>query len=173
MLICKTIMTNCKLSILIGRKRLTVLITSSVLAFIVAGCIPPFQSSRNPAAASSTQKSVSQKSAQVRELSVTATAYTARPEETNENPWLSACGVHLKENDKIIAVSRDLEQSGLTCGTKITISSFGDQIFTVQDRTAERWKNKIDIFMGSNLEKALKWGKRKVTIQILDDQETS
>jgi 3D (Asp-Asp-Asp) domain-containing protein len=28
----------------------------------------------------------------------------------------------------------------------------------------KRWKNKIDIFMGNDREKALKWGKRKVRI---------
>jgi len=27
-----------------------------------------------------------------------------------------------------------------------------------------RWRKKIDIYMGTNLKKALQWGRRKVTI---------
>ncbi len=29
----------------------------------------------------------------------------------------------------------------------------------------KRWKKKIDIYMGCNLKRARKWGKRKVTIR--------
>lgn len=166
-------MIDCTLSIAISRKCFTVCIAGTVLTLLAVGCVPPFQSSTDTVSTDGSKKSARQKTSGTRALTVTATAYTARPEETNENPWLSACGVQLKETDKVIAVSRDLESSGLTCGTRITISTFDDQIFTVQDRTAARWKNKIDIFMGSNLQKALEWGKRKVTIQIVDDQERS
>jgi len=60
-------------------------------------------------------------------------------------------------------VSRDLLDRGLTNGTYVTIDGLHGK-YKVLDKMNKRWKKKIDIYMGINLKKAKRWGKRKVTI---------
>jgi 3D (Asp-Asp-Asp) domain-containing protein len=62
-----------------------------------------------------------------------------------------------------IAVSRDLIRKGLKFNTPVKIDGF-EGVFIVNDKMHPRWRNKIDIYMGSDREKALKWGRRKVEI---------
>jgi len=97
-------------------------------------------------------------------LIVTATAYTSRRGETDKTPYLAAWNNRLKPSVKSIAVSRDLLDVGLTNGTKITIDGL-PSTYKVLDKMNKRWKKKIDIYMGTNLKKARRWGKRKVTIR--------
>ena len=97
------------------------------------------------------------------ELIVTATAYTSRKGETDETPFLAAWNNRLKPNVKSIAVSRDLLGLGLTNGTYLTIDGLPGR-YKVLDKMNKRWKKKIDIYMGTNLKKARRWGKQKVTI---------
>jgi 3D (Asp-Asp-Asp) domain-containing protein len=98
-------------------------------------------------------------------LKVTATAYTSHANQTDSTPNIAAWGDKLHENSKIIAVSRDLlTKYGMKHNTKVTIDGFSG-VFLVQDKMNKRWKHKIDIYMGMNLDKAYKWGKRKVTIR--------
>ena len=99
-----------------------------------------------------------------RSLSVTATAYTSRPQETQGNPNITAFGERLTPGIKAIAVSRDLEKMGLTHGTKVSIDGLKGE-YTVMDRMARRWKRKIDIYMGTDVKRARQWGKRTVTIR--------
>jgi len=94
---------------------------------------------------------------------VTATAYTSRECETDSTPCIAAWNNRLHPNTKSIAVSRDLLKLGLTNGAKVRISGFKGK-FKVLDKMNKRWRNRIDIYMGNNLQKALNWGKRKVTI---------
>lgn len=95
---------------------------------------------------------------------VTATAYTMRPEETKKgNVGLTAWGDQLKPGMKAIAVSRDLISLGLRHGTRVTVEGLPG-VYIVRDKMNKRWKKKIDIFMGNNVNAARKWGKRKVTI---------
>jgi len=96
-------------------------------------------------------------------LIVTSTAYTSSKRETDSTPFLAAWNNRLKPSVKSIAVSRDLLKLGLTNGTKVKISGLKGH-YTVLDKMNKRWKKKIDIYMGCNLKKAKKWGKRKVTI---------
>ncbi len=103
-----------------------------------------------------------------RKRSVTATAYTSHPSETSGNAYVTACGSRLTPTSNVIAVSRDLERAGYTCGTRVYIVELG-RTFIVQDRMHYRWKNKIDIYMGNNRKRALHWGKMKVTIIKRDD----
>ena len=96
---------------------------------------------------------------------VTATAYTLRESETKMgNVGLAAWGDQLKPGMKAIAVSRDLIEQGLTHGTEVTIEGL-EGIYVVRDKMHWRWQNKIDIFMGHDVAKALSWGKRTVTIR--------
>jgi 3D (Asp-Asp-Asp) domain-containing protein len=97
-------------------------------------------------------------------MEVTATAYTMAEDETKKgNVGLAAWGDQLKPGMKAIAVSRDLIKEGLDHKTEVKIEGL-EGTYIVRDKMNKRWKKKIDIFMGTNKEKALEWGKRKVTI---------
>ncbi|WP_241697196.1 3D domain-containing protein [Winogradskyella eckloniae] len=95
---------------------------------------------------------------------VTATAYNSLAYQTNSNPSITAFGDSLKPGLRYIAVSRDLLDSGLVHNTKVKIKGF-DSLYTVKDKMHRRWRNRIDIYMGNDIEKAKKWGKKKVEIQ--------
>lgn len=96
---------------------------------------------------------------------VTATAYTLRAVETRPQgkPGVAAWGHKLHPESQAIAVSRDLLGVGLVRGTKVRIDGL-DGEYVVRDKMNQRWKNRIDIFMGEDLHAALNWGKRSVTI---------
>jgi 3D (Asp-Asp-Asp) domain-containing protein len=96
-------------------------------------------------------------------LKVTATAYNSLAYQTNSNPHITAFGDSLKPGLKYIAVSRDLFRKGLKHNTPVKIEGF-DGIYFVKDRMHNRWKNKIDIYMGVDVKAAKKWGRKKVTI---------
>jgi len=97
-------------------------------------------------------------------MEVTATAYTSCRRETDRTPYLAAWNNRLKPSVKSIAVSRDLLKMGLTNKTRVTIDGLPGT-YEVLDKMNKRWKKKIDIYMGCNLKKARRWGKRKVTIR--------
>lgn len=97
-------------------------------------------------------------------LEVVATAYTSSSRETNSNPEQAAWGDELKPGMKVIAVSRDLLDMGLTRGVEVTIEGLPGK-YTVVDKMNKRWRRKIDIYMGNNVKKAREWGKKKVVIR--------
>lgn len=97
-------------------------------------------------------------------MKVTASAYSSSTKETDETPFLAAWGNILNPNVQSIAVSRDLFKCGLTNGKKVHIDGFKGE-FIVLDVMNKRWKNKIDIYMGLDRKKALKFGRKKVTIR--------
>ncbi len=99
-----------------------------------------------------------------RVLKVTATAYNSLPDQTLNDPSLTAWGDKLVPGMKAIAVSRDLIALGLTHGVKVKIDGFSGT-FTVMDKLHKRWKHKIDIYMGTDVKAAKQWGKREVTIR--------
>lgn len=97
-------------------------------------------------------------------MEVTATAYTMAEDETKKgNVGLAAWGDQLEPGMKAIAVSRDLIDDGLDHETEVKIEGL-EGTYIVRDKMNARWKKKIDIFMGKDKEKALEWGKKKVTI---------
>ena len=100
-----------------------------------------------------------------KKLRVTATAYNSFPSQTSKiHPGITAWGDSIKPGMKIIAVSKDLIPLGLDYNTQVKIK--GDtSIYLVKDKMHSKWKNRIDIYMGENKEKALKWGRKKITIQ--------
>ena len=96
-------------------------------------------------------------------LQVRASAYTSRPEETDDDPNIAAWGDELAPGMKVIAVSRDLLKLGLKRNTKVYIDGLGE--FIVMDKMNKRWRRRIDIYMGNDLDAAREWGKRQVTIR--------
>lgn len=100
-------------------------------------------------------------------LQVTASAYTSSVGETNLTPNQAAWGDTLKPGMKSIAVSRDLIKLGLTHRQEVRIEGF-DGTYRVLDKMNKRWENKIDIYMGNDVEKAKQWGKQQVVIYWID-----
>ncbi|RKE95398.1 3D domain-containing protein [Ichthyenterobacterium magnum] len=96
-------------------------------------------------------------------IEVTATAYNSLAYQTSSNPHITAFGDSLKPGLKYIAVSRDLLSLGLKHNTQVKIEGF-DGIYLVKDKMNKRWKNRIDIYMGTDVKAAKKWGRQKVTI---------
>ena len=99
-----------------------------------------------------------------RSLVVTATAYNSLPEQTNDQPNLTAWGDSLIPGRQAIAVSRDLIPLGLDHRTSVSIKGLSGK-FLVLDKMNKRWKKRIDIYMGDDLEAARTWGKRQVEIR--------
>ena len=99
-----------------------------------------------------------------KDIEVTATAYNSLAYQTNSNPSITAFGDSLKPGFRYIAVSRDLLDSGLIHNTQVKIQGF-DSLFTVKDKMNRRWRKRIDIYMGNDVKKAKKWGKKKVNIE--------
>lgn len=97
-------------------------------------------------------------------LEVTATAYTSRPSETQGDPYTAAWNNELRPGERAIAVSRDLLALGLTNGTEVEIDGLPG-IYTVRDKMGKRWKRRIDLYMGDDLQRALEWGKQRVVLR--------
>ncbi|MBT8291366.1 MAG: 3D domain-containing protein [Muriicola sp.] len=105
-------------------------------------------------------------------MEVTATAYNSLASQTNALANVAAWGDTLSPGMKCIAVSRDLLKKGLTYNTPVKIEGF-EGVYLVKDKMNKRWENRIDIYMGNDVEKAREWGRKKVTIQygILNEYE--
>jgi len=97
-------------------------------------------------------------------MEVTSTAYNSLAYQTGSNPSITAFGDSLKPGLRYIAVSRDLLDSGLVHNTEVKIEGF-DSLFTVKDKMNRRWRKRIDIYMGVDVKKARKWGKKKINIE--------
>lgn len=99
-----------------------------------------------------------------KKLRVTATAYTSHRNQTDRTPFLAAWNNRIRPGMKLIAVSRDLiTRYGLRNGTKVRIGGLPGY-YVVKDKMNKRYRRRIDIYMGLNKRKALRWGRRSVTI---------
>ena len=98
-----------------------------------------------------------------RTLSLTATAYNSVPEQTNSEPNIAAWGDSLTPGMKVIAVSRDLLEIGLTRGAEVEIDGVPGT-YRVLDKMGRRWEKRIDIYMGEDIQAAREWGVRNVRI---------
>ena len=97
-------------------------------------------------------------------LRVVATAYTSHRSQTDRTPFLAAWNNRIRPGMKIIAVSPDLiRRYGITNGTKVRISGLPG-IYTVRDKMHHRMRRHIDIYMGTNRRRALRWGRRRVIL---------
>lgn len=97
------------------------------------------------------------------EIEVTATAYNSTKWQTDGNPYITAWGDTLKADTKSIAVSNDLIKLGLKHHTKVKIEGF-EGVYLVNDKMHAKWKNRIDIYFGTDVKAARAWGRRKVKI---------
>jgi len=99
-----------------------------------------------------------------RKLRVTATAYSSHRGQTDKTPFLAAWNNRLRPGMKIIAVSRDmLTRYGMKNGTKVRIGGLRGY-YRVRDKMNKRYRKRIDIYMGVNRRRALRWGRRSVVI---------
>ncbi|BBD06925.1 3D domain-containing protein [Desulfovibrio ferrophilus] len=98
-----------------------------------------------------------------RTRSLTVTAYSPRLQETDSTPHVTASNKPVRQG--IVAVSRDLFDSGWVFGKKVYIKNFG--IFTIDDLMAESKRNHIDIFM-FDTQAALSFGKQVLTVSLVD-----
>jgi 3D (Asp-Asp-Asp) domain-containing protein len=88
------------------------------------------------------------------------TAYTSAPEETSDHPLITASGNMVR--DGIVA------DNLLPFGTQIEIPAlFGNKVFTVEDRTNQKFSGRVDIWMPS-VHQAVNFGIQHVQIVILD-----
>ncbi|MFC1896234.1 hypothetical protein ACFL0Q_06185 [Thermodesulfobacteriota bacterium] len=102
-----------------------------------------------------------------RSMMITATAYNSVPSQTDSEPLVAAWGDRLEPGMKAVAVSRDLIHKGLTRGTTLKIEGLEGE-YVVLDKTARRFKKRIDIYMGTDVEKAKQFGVRQVRIYWTD-----
>ncbi len=99
-------------------------------------------------------------------VEVTASAYNSLAYQNQGNPKITAWGDTLKPGMNVIAISRDLLKDGMKYNTPVKIDGFSG-IFFVKDKMHHRWRNKIDIYMGEDVQKAKNWGRKKILIQYL------
>ena len=92
---------------------------------------------------------------------VTVTAYNDVPGQTDQHPHTGAWENHLGPNT--VAVSPDLVARGLDDGTEVAIAGYHHD-FVVRDKTADDVHNTIDIYMGKDVDKAQKFGKKRLRI---------
>jgi len=105
-------------------------------------------------------------------LTVSASAYNSVRSQTGAgNPKITAWGDTLKPGIKVIAISRDLIKKGLEYNTPVRIDGL-EGVYFVKDKMHHRWKNKIDIYMGEDVKKARKWGRKKIKIYYLVQNES-
>lgn len=102
-------------------------------------------------------------------LTVTVSAYNSLKSQGEGDPNVTSWGDTLSPGMKSIAVSRDLVRKGLTHGTPVAIEGF-DGVFIVNDKMHHRWRNKIDIYMGVDRQKAKNWGRKKLKISFPGQQ---
>lgn len=141
----------------------------AVMAVVSASCATAPAPTLRDAPPTASKESVSPPSVPAsdpeakRQLEVTATAYNSLRGQTNAKPNLAAWGDRLTPGMKAIAVSRDLIELGLGHGTRVRIEGLSGE-YVVRDKMARRWKRKIDIYMGEDVEAAREWGRRQVVI---------
>ena len=107
-----------------------------------------------------------------RTMMVTASAYNSLRGQTVGNPSIAAWGDKLRPGMKAIAVSRDLQRMGLGHRAQVKIKGLPGT-YLVLDRMGKRWQKKIDIYMGTDRAKAMRWGKRKVEITWFEKQNVA
>jgi len=98
-----------------------------------------------------------------RSVVVDATAYNSLPDQTGDDPTLSASGHRLTPGMRVVAVSPDLVPLGLIHGRKVRIEGLKG-VWVVRDRMPARWKRRIDVYMGEDVEAAKAFGRRRVRV---------
>ena len=94
---------------------------------------------------------------------LTVTAYSPRPQETDDTPFITASNSRVREG--IVAVSPDLYRQGWKFGRKVYVENYG--VYVIEDLMGKRTKKHLDIFF-DDTENALEFGKRKLRVYLLD-----
>lgn len=97
-------------------------------------------------------------------LEVSVSAYNSVPWQTDSLHSLAAWGDTLKPGMKCVAISPDLVRLGLQYNMPIRIEGL-EGMYLVKDKMHSRWRRKIDIYMGEDIQKAREWGRKKLTIR--------
>lgn len=110
-----------------------------------------------------------------------ATAYNSLPEQTNDQPFITATGARTRFG--IIAVSRDLLTQDIPYGSLVRIKDLGNfyngrnaghyqplldsqGLFIVEDTMHPRKTQQIDLWF-AHLSEALNWGVRQVELEVV------
>lgn len=94
-----------------------------------------------------------------RVIYITVTAYSSTPDQTDDTPFITANGTHVR--DGIIAANF------LKFGTKVKFPDYsGDKIYEVTDRMNERYPDRADIWMETR-DAAMDFGIRTLKMEIL------
>jgi len=92
-------------------------------------------------------------------VKILATAYSSSVDETDDTPFITASGSHVRNG--VIAANF------LPFGAKVRLPEvFGDKVFTVEDRLNASYNDRIDIWFPSKGE-ALKFGSQITEMEIL------
>jgi 3D (Asp-Asp-Asp) domain-containing protein len=91
-------------------------------------------------------------------MQVEATAYNSVPGQTDDTPFITASGTHVRPGV--------LAANFLPIGTHVTIPDiYGDQVFIVEDRMNPRYDKRVDIWMES-LTDARQFGVKTITLHV-------
>ena len=89
----------------------------------------------------------------IREVSM----YTSRKQETDNSPCISADGTNICKVKYNVCAS-----NAFPLGTKLYVEGLGECI--VKDRMNRRYKNAVDWYAGMDLQRALRFGRRKLLV---------
>ncbi|MDD4761859.1 MAG: hypothetical protein PHZ25_02460 [Candidatus Pacebacteria bacterium] len=93
------------------------------------------------------------------EVFITVTGYSSSPEETDDTPFITASGNHVRPG--VVAAN------WLPLGSKVKIPElFGEQVFVVEDRMNKRFNDRLDIWF-SDKESAQDFGMHFTKIIVL------
>lgn len=94
----------------------------------------------------------------IRRISVPMTAYSSTPDQTDDTPFITASGTHVR--DGIVAANF------LPIGTRVRIPElYGDKVFIVEDRMNARYHYKMDFWMETR-EEAMNFGLQYAEVEI-------
>ena len=98
-------------------------------------------------------------------MEVKASAYNSISNQTRPGTSgrITAWGDTLTDKIQSVAISRDLLDSGMVHGTMLYIEGFKEP-FKVNDKMNRRFKNKIDIHLGTDIKAARAFGNQKLNI---------
>lgn len=103
------------------------------------------------------------------QIMVTATVYNAVPDQTDSDPLITASLKQIDPNNpqRWIAVSRDLEELGITLGSRVCIDNAGEMSgeWVVEDRMNRRWRRRIDFLVHDSIRLG-KWTNVKIRIKL-------
>jgi 3D (Asp-Asp-Asp) domain-containing protein len=92
------------------------------------------------------------------------TAYNSLPEQTNDQPCITANGFNVCEH----GIEDTIAANFLKFGTKVRMPDlFGDRIFIVRDRMNKRYPDRVDVWMLEKSE-AISFGIKKAKIEIVE-----